>query len=208
VQPFDDVFVDVDLFAVMALFGGGTKLDDILPLYRWIRNGSIRLDVIDLRHAMPSDHEPLVRELAEWASGRTYAHQYLCGLSAAYIQLVLQNQGHVHGSGGVLGGRYGYGRYGYGLRSDAWSEDNSIVVECGTLNSKKVKIAMVDGQTIMVVPYKHGCRMSRKAQDRLAWPDYGDIDLAYMFTPLRGGLVDPDDVRMAEAINKLDGHGF
>jgi hypothetical protein len=214
------VLVDVDLYSVIEVFGGGngaTGREDIAPVIDWIEAGSVQLEVLSVRHFLPVDHEEPVFQLSKWASGNSQTHRTLCALIALYMEARTGQKVVLEGPACQYAGG----------TADAATVDAELFAECGTLGTGKVRSAILSGKSIIVLPYNLGCRMSVEDASAVAWPSIPEdfditmqdrlwprlhMDLAYLFTPMDLEIPKKWEKRqydrMAEAIDKLEGYGF
>ena len=174
--------LNVDLYRVVRPYNGLAPREIIMPLVQWIRAKQVKLEVFDLRHLIPPGYDALVHHVAVAASGRTDEHKYLCGVASAFLtSLGLDNLW-------ADGCQTRYPDFG---RADVKAVDGSLYVECGTLEPKKLRHALMTGLRVMIIPYD-------------------DVVRGYLLTPLVEGLRDleedeGEDMTLREYVPARDG---
>jgi hypothetical protein len=199
VAPFDDVEVDVDVEEVLEDFHG-VRPYGLHEINSWIASGAALLDVASPQHYLPSrllksmDH----RWFTEDFGAGTPEHRRLCAIAAFYL-MITRGKGITYGG---TGSGCGY----TGGWADVSMLDGSLFIECGTLRADKLHRALEEGETLTVIPYRYGCKISESALNKLCFePDMSigyeslsekqrnsireldrreSIVLAYTFTPI------------------------
>jgi hypothetical protein len=172
VEPFEDIYVDVDLCRVIE---GGRNCrvtdSDIKPIFQWIEEEKVSLRVLSPWHYLGLEAKNKLNDdrFVEYCHGSapSYAHRYLVALACLYFE--------------ALGKRATCNEgpccdYSAG-RADAWALGTKCFAECGTLRPDKPSTAMMYGETLLIIPYQKGALIDEKDHERLATPRY-DLSLA------------------------------
>ncbi len=202
VAPFHNVEAGVIVDDV-ANDWNGNLLMELDKINGWIANGAIELTVTSPSHYLPADLIAKIRSgrhgLGYIGGGGKEQHRFLCALAAWFLIFKCDGDRQKVGVGGASRCAYAAGW------ADVCLLDGSLFVECGTLRFDKLFRAMQAGQTLMIMPYERGARLTREAEDRLIVPDPRDaeeaggaafrdvesIQLAYTFKPIAVPKRDP-----------------
>lgn len=170
VLPLGDVTIEVDLHHVVTAYGFGPVQDEapcweVAPLASWIGDGLVKLYVVSLQHVIPADVlaaglPPLLDARLGGSGGAD--HQRLAALAALYLEYVLGKRCIASGDS-----RCAYA----GGWADVVAEDESIVVECGTISGEmRTAKAMMAGETLALLPYSYDGDVPPAVLDRFDPP--------------------------------------
>ncbi len=176
VQPFKDLEVSVDLHEVITWGAGhhAAPYIDVAPLADWIEDGWVQLEVVSPYHIVPRRYFVLLDDpkFLSKMSGKDQ-HRPLCALAALYLHVLGKKVCVSSGSATTYAGGW----------ADVRALNDSIFVECGTLNPQKPVRAMCAGETLLVLPYTMGCdELDERTLARLKVKDRHP-QLGYVFRP-------------------------